>query len=60
MKFMGIKSVTTMESGQNIQDSYKACKTIFNQRYPSLGKFNEYQACKEYLETKPNGWNTPS
>ena len=59
MKFMGIESVTLMESGQNSEDYYKACKTIFEQRYPSLGKFLDYRSCKEYLEVKPK-WSAYS
>ena len=59
MKFMGIKSITTMESGKNTDDYYKACKTIFEQRYPSLGKFLDYRSCKEYLEVKPK-WSAYS
>ena len=53
MKFMGIESATSMKSGQNTEDYYEACKTIFKQRYPSLGKFLEYCSCKEYFEVKP-------
>ena len=39
MKFMGIKSIMLMESGQNQYDYSHACK--------------DYRACKEYLESKP-------
>ena len=53
MKFMGVESVTLMESGQNTEDYYEACKTRFKQRYPSLGKF------LEYLEVKPK-WSAYS
>ena len=59
MKFMGIESITSMESGQNTEDCYEACKTIIKQRYPSLGKFSEHCSCKEYLEVKPK-WSAYS
>ena len=42
MKFMEIKSITPMESGQNQEDYYQAFKTLFGQRYTSLTKFNDY------------------
>lgn len=53
MKFMDFESVTQMESGQNLKDYYQSCKTLFEHRFPSVGNFNDFCACKEYLETKP-------
>ena len=42
-----------MESRQNHEDYYQACKTIFEQSDPSLENFNDYRACKEYFDFKP-------
>ena len=57
MKFMGIKSIMQMESEQNQEDYYQACKTLFKQMYSSSRNLNDYRACKEYLETKPE-WSS--
>ena len=52
MKFLGIQDTLPKESGTNDEDFYQACKTVFSNRFPRFGNFDDMRTCKEYLEDK--------
>ena len=52
-KFLGIEEVTQQDSGSDSEQFYQKCKKVWDKRYASLGPFDPFRLCKDYLVTKP-------
>jgi hypothetical protein len=52
-KFIGIEEVTQQDSGTDSEQFYQKCKRIWDKRNASMGAFDPFRPCKDYLVTKP-------
>ena len=52
-KFIGIEEVTQQDSGTDSEQFYQKCERIWDKRYASMGAFDPFRPCKDYLVTKP-------
>ena len=52
-KFVGNEKVTQQDSGSDSEQFYQKCKKVWDKRYTSLGPFDLFRLCKDYLVTKP-------
>ncbi len=50
MKFLSIKETANVGTGTDLEIIYQRYRTIYSHWYPTLGNFDDYCGCLEYLE----------